>query len=154
MSIAQKVHAACIRKKKTLALAESCTGGLIASRLTSIPDASLFFLGSIVAYSPKWKEQFLGVSSETLKRFGAESVETVIEMADGLFDQTDTDYAIAISGFAGPSGRSPGKVFIAIGERGKAIETLEIQIDGTRNEVIEAAADEALLALLNWIEKK
>lgn len=153
MTLAEKIQAACIGQKKKLAIAESCTGGAIASLLTAIPNASHYFLGSIVAYAPKWKEEFLQVKPQTLKQFGAESEPTVIEMVAGLFAKTEADLAIAVSGFAGPSGKAPGTIFIAIGERGKETETIEIQVEGTRAEVIQAAAEEALSALLRWIEE-
>lgn len=151
MTIAEKVHAELIRRRKKLALAESCTGGAIASRIIAIPNASEFFLGSIVAYAPRWKEQFLGVSYQMLKQFGAESREVVAEMICGLFIHTEADYAIAVSGFAGPSGKSPGTVFVAVGERGKKTKVIEIQLDGSRMEVIDAAVDQALQALFHWM---
>ncbi len=102
-AIAEAVHRELIARKKTLGLAESCTGGAISARLAAIPDASKYLLGSIVAYSNIWKERFLHVSHSTIKKPGAVSVEAVKEMAAGLFSETDADYAIAVSGIAGPA---------------------------------------------------
>ena len=84
-----------------MAIAESCTGGAIAARLTAMADASKYLLGSIVAYSNEWKEQFLGVKPETLKTKSAVSLEVVMEMArdSGV---TQADFVIAVTGFAGP----------------------------------------------------
>jgi len=109
MDIVENIRNELIRRKKKLGLAESCTGGAVAARITSVPDASLFFLGSIVAYSPGWKEQFLQVSRKTLEEKSSESAEVVREMVVGLFAETEVDYAVAVSGFAGPGGgRSRG----------------------------------------------
>src|SRR5690606_33593982 len=91
-------------RKKTLALAESCTGGAIAAKLVTVPDASQYLIGSIVAYSNAWKERFLQVSRTTLEKKGAESKEVVVEMVKGLLNETDADYVVAISGIAGPGG--------------------------------------------------
>ncbi len=103
---------------RTLALAESCTGGHIANRITNIPGASAVFLGGLVTYSNAAKESFLGVKRETIAAHGAVSAETAREMADGARANTGADFALAVTGIAGPSGGSPekpvGTVFIAL----------------------------------------
>ena len=105
-------------RKKTLALAESCTGGLIASRVTDVPGASEIFLGGVVSYANTAKEKFLGVRAETLKTFGAVSEETAREMAVGVRERFGSDFALAVTGIAGPGGGTPekpvGTVFIAL----------------------------------------
>lgn len=115
-----------IARKKTLALAESCTGGALAAQLTSIPHASQYLLGSIVAYTNGWKERFLQVSRTTLEQRGAVSRETVIEMVKGLFNETEADLGVAVSGIAGPGGGTKaapvGTIYIAIGVRGEKID--------------------------------
>ena len=125
-SIEEAVHREMIARKKTLALAESCTGGAIAARLARVPDASLYFLGSIVAYSNQWKERFLGVRHDTLSKHGAVSGEAVEEMIQGHFDETECDFAVAVSGILGPKGGSAqkpvGTIYIAVAERGKIID--------------------------------
>jgi nicotinamide-nucleotide amidase len=106
------------QKKKTLALAESCTGGLIAHRITNVPGASEIFRGGIVAYSNAAKEKFLGVRAESLKKFGAVSEQVAREMAAGAREKFGADFAIAVTGIAGPSGgtvdKPVGTVFIAM----------------------------------------
>jgi PncC family amidohydrolase len=93
----------------TLSLAESCTGGLLAHRVTNVPGSSVYFLGGVVAYSNAAKEQLLGVSHETLERCGAVSQETALEMARGARRVFDSHLALSITGIAGPTGGSPEK---------------------------------------------
>jgi nicotinamide-nucleotide amidase len=115
-----------IERKKTLALAESCTGGALAAKLTAIPHASQYLQGSIVAYSNGWKERFLQVSRTSLEQRGAASREVVVEMVRGLFQETEADVGVAVSGVAGPGGGTKatpvGTIFIAIGVRGEKID--------------------------------
>ncbi|MBI4412567.1 MAG: competence/damage-inducible protein A [Deltaproteobacteria bacterium] len=98
-----------VKKKKTLAAAESCTGGLTAHRITNVPGASKYFLGGVVSYSNESKTVVLGVSPETLKKHGAVSGQTAIEMAQGIRRATRADYAVAITGIAGPTGGTTDK---------------------------------------------
>ena len=102
----------------TLAVAESCTGGLLASRITDVPGSSAYFRGGIVAYQNDVKERLLGVSTEILKRFGAVSEESARAMAHGCRELFSSDVAVAITGIAGPSGGSAekpvGLVYIAV----------------------------------------
>jgi nicotinamide-nucleotide amidase len=105
------------KRKKTLALAESCTGGLIAHRITNVSGASAVLMAGLVTYSNEAKERLLGVRQETLKKFGAVSEETAREMAEGARLRNKTDFAIAVTGIAGPTGgtkeKPVGTVFIA-----------------------------------------
>lgn len=140
MQIEMQIHRAFIEKKKTLALAESCTGGAISARLVAIPDASKYFLGSIVAYCDKWKKQFLHVAAKHSK-----SREAVIEMVQGLFQQTDADFAVAISGDA------PGLMFVAIAERGKPIDVKQFQAPEPRSAAIAFAVQFTLEELFKKI---
>jgi len=96
-------------KGATLSTAESCTGGNIAQLITSIAGSSDYFKGSVVAYSNEIKEQVLGVPHQVLTEHGAVSEQTVIAMAEGIRSRFATDYAIAVSGIAGPGGGSPEK---------------------------------------------
>jgi len=92
-----------------LATAESCTGGLIADRITNVPGSSEYFRGGIVAYAYEAKVALLGVSWDTLRMYGAVSKETVIEMARGARVALGADIAISVSGIAGPGGGMPDK---------------------------------------------
>ncbi len=111
----------------TLSTAESCTGGKIASLITSVPGSSGWFTGSVVAYDNSIKTGVLGVSNETLRLYGAVSAETAGEMARGVRRLMGTDYSVAVTGIAGPTGGTAGKpvgtVWIAVdSERGLLTE--------------------------------
>jgi len=95
--------------KWTLALAESCTGGLISHRITNIPGSSEYYIGGVVAYAYAAKVALLGVRWETLQRYGAVSSETVLEMARGARELFKTDFALSVSCIAGPGGATPNK---------------------------------------------
>jgi nicotinamide-nucleotide amidase len=115
-----------------LAVAESCTGGLIGHRLTNIPGSSRFFLGDLVTYSNELKQDLLGVRDETLKTHGAVSEECVLEMAAGARERTGANVGIATSGIAGPEGGTPdrpvGTVCVAlVGDRGKAARRYQMR---------------------------
>ncbi|HBG74228.1 MAG: hypothetical protein A2X25_03695 [Chloroflexi bacterium GWB2_49_20] len=97
------------QKKLKLAVAESCTGGLISDRITNIPGSSEYFMGGIVAYAYDAKVKLLGVSWETLTAYGAVSRQVVLEMARGARQVLDTDLAISVSGIAGPGGETVDK---------------------------------------------
>jgi nicotinamide-nucleotide amidase len=97
------------RNKKTLALAESCTGGNIAQMITSVPGSSNYFLGSVVAYSNDSKGKILGVQEEIIREKGAVSRQVVEQMAEGVRERYGSDYAIATTGIAGPDGGTPDK---------------------------------------------
>jgi len=98
-----------IEKKLTLSTAESCTGGYIAHKITSIPGSSAYFMGSVVSYHNRVKQEILQVKKETLQTVGAVSKETVIQMAENTRNILRTDYTIAVSGIAGPDGGTPEK---------------------------------------------
>ena len=132
------------KRKLTVSTAESCTGGSIAERLTSIAGSSEYFKGSIVAYSNEVKKDLLHVSSETLEKYGAVSEETVIEMVKGAMKALKTDCAVATSGIAGPGGGTPekpvGTVWIAAGYKNE-IRTYKQETNRGRAMNIERAGN-------------
>ncbi len=146
-----------IKNKKTLAFAESCTGGTLSSHVTSVPGSSDYFLGSLVVYSNKMKEEILGVSGQTLQIKSAVSEETVNEMLEGVFKKTPADYALAVSGIAGPTGgtreKPVGTIWAAIGERGKSPDVGKFLTFGSRETIILSATNLLLGALWRKVEK-
>ena len=109
LSLEESVGAMLSAQGLTLAVAESCTGGLLASRLTDVPGASSYFLEGFVVYSNRAKERNLGVLAETIETFGAVSEEVARAMAIGCLETSGSDFSIATTGIAGPSGGSPEK---------------------------------------------
>ncbi|MDB6039502.1 MAG: CinA-like protein, partial [Verrucomicrobiales bacterium] len=112
-------------QKKTLALAESCTGGYIANRITNISGASAVFMGGAVTYSNEAKQSLLNVNAATISQFGAVSEQTAREMAKGALERFNADYAISVTGIAGPNGgtddKPVGTVFIGFADASDTI---------------------------------
>ena len=109
MTIEEKIAKILIEKKLTIATTESCTGGLLSSKLTDVSGSSAFVHLNFVTYSNEAKHKILGVSNETLDKFGAVSKECSIEMAKGLYDVTNADICVSTTGIAGPTGGTPEK---------------------------------------------
>ncbi|MCX7609460.1 MAG: CinA family protein [Anaerolineales bacterium] len=141
----------------TLAVAESCTGGLLADRITDIPGSSDYFVGGIVAYANEAKVKLLRVSPETLQRYGAVSRETVIEMARGVRTILGTAIGVSVSGIAGPGGGSPEK---PVGTTWIGLSTNEgdwarhFRWEGERRANKFASADAALQLVIDYLEGK
>ncbi len=148
MSQIEKIHRCLIEKTRTLALAESCSGGHLAAQFTAIPDASKYLLGSLVTYSNEWKRTLLHVTRDTLQKHGAVSRETADEMWIGLMKVSGADFGIAVTGTAGPSGgtkeKPVGTVFIAVGEKGKKPHIVKCVFSGDRRAVIQATCAKAI----------
>ncbi len=125
---AEGVFAAFLSMGKTLATAESCTGGLLGAALTSLPGSSDFYLGGVISYANEAKTALLGVDAEYLRTKGAVDEDTARMMAHGVMERTGAEVAVSITGVAGPSGGSPdkpvGTVFVcyADGENEKAVQ--------------------------------
>lgn len=121
ISISEKLK----KNKETLAVAESCTGGLLSEQLTAIPGSSQFFKLGIIAYSNDAKKKLLNVSESTLKKCGSVSQPTACAMAKGILKILKTDYALAVTGIAGPTGatrKKPiGLVFMVAAKKNKII---------------------------------
>ena len=145
------------KNKKTITCAESCTGGLVASMITKISGSSDIFNGSIVSYSNLIKHRELNVQNSTLENYGAVSIETVNEMLEGVIKKFEANFAIAISGIAGPKGGSTNKpvgtVMIGICDD-KAHKIVEVyHFKGSREEVQQQAANRSLKEILKFIQK-
>jgi len=138
----------------TLALAESCTGGFIANQITNVPGASKIFLGGIVAYSNGVKIKFLDVRPKTLKKHGAVSEIVAREMAGGARKKFGADFAIAVTGIAGPGGgtkeKPVGTVFIALASDFGTVVRHKLNCFG-REQFKEATARQALKLLLSQL---
>ncbi|WP_231459496.1 MULTISPECIES: competence/damage-inducible protein A [unclassified Pedobacter] len=143
-------------KGLTLSTAESCTGGYIAHLITQHPGCSSVYWGGAVAYAYELKESILGVKETTLNKFGAVSEETIVEMAQGALKQFKTDYAIAVSGIAGPDGgtadKPVGTVWIAVSSKNKTVAKL-FTFSNKRVQNIERSAASALTMLLNLLKE-
>lgn len=136
----------------TVSTAESCTGGGIAAALTDIPGSSEWFTGAFVTYSNEWKKAQLGVSAETLEKFGAVSEETVSEMLDGLLKNGGADLGIAVSGIAGPGGGTPDKPVgtVYIGIAGKDWKKVtRMHFNGLRDSVRLRTASTAISMMIS-----
>ena len=137
-----------------LAVAESCTGGLVGHRLTNIPGSSDYFVGGIVAYAYEAKVRLLGVSWDTLEKYGAVSRETVIEMAHGARLALQADIGMAVSGIAGPGGGMPGKpvglTWIGLSHAGGE-QAWSYVWDGDRLHNKERSAEQLLQLLVDYL---
>lgn len=135
----------------TLAVAESCTGGLLGHLITSVPGSSAYFQGGVISYSDEVKERILGVPHETLVEQGAVSKETAVAMAQGARRLLSTDIALSVTGIAGPTGGTPDKpvglVYIALAVQGADVWQKHVwQGDRSENKLLSA---EAALRLLH-----
>jgi nicotinamide-nucleotide amidase len=141
-------------KNKKITFAESCTGGLIASYLTKISGSSKVFDGSVVSYANEIKSKWLGVDEVVLEKFGAVSEETVQQMLLGILEISDSDYAIAVSGIAGPTGGTPtkpvGTVFIGVSDKNGKFVVERLQLTGSREEIQYKTMMNAIRIFINF----
>lgn len=139
---------------RTLACAESLTGGLFGGRLTRVPGTADVFLGGVISYRDAVKEKLLGVSASMLDKVGGVSEEVALEMARGCRRALGADLAVSLTGFAGPrvpEGMPRGLVYVAIAHEGAATAQ-EFRFDGDRHAVREQSVDAALQMLLDALE--
>ena len=151
----EQLAAALLARQQTLATAESCTGGLVGAALTNLPGSSAWYLGGVVAYANELKIRLLGVPAAVLAAHGAVSLETARAMAAGARAATGADFAVAITGIAGPAGGTPekpvGLVYIGVAApHGTA--TFKHHFSGSRAEIRQAATEAALRHLLEAVE--
>ncbi len=142
-------------KGRTISVAESCTGGMLSSYLTSIPGASSYFTSGIVSYSNEAKIKLLSVSSESLTKYGAVSEFIAKEMALGCKKITNSDIAVSITGVAGPYGGTPTKPvgIVCFGvATDKEVKTYTHQLKGDRDHIRTQACQIALEMILNLVQ--
>jgi len=139
-----------------LAVAESCTGGLIGHLITNVPGSSSYYLGSVTAYANQAKVRLLGVAPTTLEQYGAVSAETVIEMARGIRQVLSAEVGLAVSGIAGPDGGTPekpvGLVWIGLSAPGLE-QAWHYLWPGDRLQVKEQTARQALQLLVDYLKR-
>jgi PncC family amidohydrolase len=155
LEVIQKVHELFKKKKVTLSVAESCTGGLVSHYITVLPGASNLFEAGVVSYSAEAKKTILGISSETVSRYGVVSDQTAREMAVKVRNLTGTDFSLSTTGNLGPDtleGKEKGLVYISVnGEDGTF--SRELRLKGNRDENKEEASLSALEFLLEIAEE-
>ena len=144
-----------IKKRMTLAVAESCTGGALGTAITAVPGASRYFAGGIIAYDNRIKSGVLHVPEAVLDRYGAVSRQTVEAMANGVMRLFSTDCSIAVSGIAGPDGgtkkKPVGLVYVAAAVNTE-VRTLRLTCAGKREQIRRRAVEESLKLLLRFFE--
>lgn len=154
-TLEEAIQRRCVEDHLTVSVAESCTGGAIAARLTRLPGASQYFVGSCVTYSNTLKQSLLGVQAQTLEQHGAVSGEVVAEMVEGVLKQTGTDLGVAVSGIAGPAGgteqKPVGTVWVAVGRKGQIPVTSSFRARGNRAAIIVRSVNYALAELWKLI---
>ncbi len=144
-------------RKWKLVTAESCTGGMIATAITDKAGSSEIFDRGFVTYSNQAKMDCLGVSAKTLKKFGAVSQETAIEMAKGALENSEANMAISVTGIAGPDGGTPqkpvGLIYIGFGLKGGVTQAKAFNFTGgTRNEIRLRTTQQALKTLISILQ--
>jgi nicotinamide-nucleotide amidase len=156
MSILANLHDLCVSKEISVAVAESCTSGLIASKLTLKPGSSTFFKGGTIAYQNDIKIKILGVDEQAILQYTEVSTEVVRQMAEGVRKSFSADYSIATSGYAGPSGgtnnNSIGTVFIAISSV-SGVDVERFIFSGNRQSIVNQASEKSLSLLYDAIKK-
>jgi len=162
--IEARVGEALREREETVAVAESCTGGLVGSLLTDIPGSSAYFDRSLVTYSYAAKQELLAVSREALDAHGAVSEPVAREMARAVRDTAGTDWGVATTGVAGPTGGSPetpvGTVYIAVAHaapwetEASGTSVSHYEFEGSRTEVKSRIARQALSDLLDHVQNQ
>ena len=148
--LSKQINNKLIKHKKTISVAESCTGGLLSSLLTKHPGASIYFLLGVVAYSNNSKNKILGIHEKIIKKYGAVSDKVAILMAKNIRKKINADFGISITGIAGPTGttalKPKGTVYIGLSAKNKIICRLFL-LSGNREEIRKNAALKAMRLL-------
>lgn len=156
-SLSQELHDLLYGSGRTLATAESCTGGGIAAAIVATGGSSDYFKGGVVSYCNEIKERLLGVHPETIEKYDVVSSEVATEMAQGAIRSLHTDYAISITGAAGPTGGTPeipvGTIWIGYGSEDD-IRTHKLTENHGRGKNLNNAVRESLQLIINYIKEK
>ena len=148
--IIEQIHNKLLSNQKTISLAESCTGGLLSSLLTSKSGSSSYFLSGIVAYSNSSKEILLGIPASIIAKYGSVSSNVAKLMAENIRKKTNADFGLSSTGIAGPSGATKNKpvgtVFICLSKKTKNI-CLKFSFRGNRRDIRKKSAQQALRLL-------
>jgi PncC family amidohydrolase len=140
-----------------IAVAESCTGGLIGHLLTNVPGSSRVFIGGVAAYHASAKSALLGVPEATLRDHGSVSAETALAMAAGIRERLDADLAVGVTGITGPGGGSEAKpvglVYLALAGRGGSVAAREYRWHGDRESNKRQSANAALALVIEYLEQ-
>ena len=150
----ERVHKFFKKTGLTLSVAESCTGGLISHYMTALPGARTFFEAGVIPYSAEAKQNILGISSETISKFGTVSEETAKEMSEKMRALTKTDVSLSTTGNLGPEvleGKEKGLIYIAVSKK-EGVFSKQIRVTGTREENKERASLRALKFLVEIME--
>lgn len=154
--VEKEIQAWFIGAGKKLAVAESCTGGRLAARLTRLPDASRYFLGSLVVYSNQLKSSLLGIPDQLLKEHGAVSRPVVESMALNVLKICKSDYGVAVSGIAGPGGATKekplGTVWACICNKDGLLHSWKFQLSLSREEVMDQSVEIILNQLFSLVK--
>jgi PncC family amidohydrolase len=157
MSPEGKLNRLLTLKGLTIAVAESCTGGLISSRITDVAGASVYFEAGLVTYSNRAKETLLSVPGDLLAAKGAVSAEVAARMAEGVRHAAEADIGLSVTGIAGPGGgtvaKPVGTVYMGLAAVGVSL-VRQHRFDGDRSAIKRQSADEALRFALDYLEGK
>ncbi len=153
MDLGGRLHAELVLRGQTVATAESLTGGSVADLVSAVPGASATFVGGVVSYATRVKQELLGVSAETVERHGVVSAECAAEMASGVRELLHADFGVSTTGVAGPDaqeGRAVGLVYVGVaGPSG--VRTEELHLEGGRADIRAEATRRAVAALLETV---
>jgi len=156
MALENKIYNIFTKKGLTLSVAESCTGGLLAHRITNVSGASNFFKLGIIAYSNSAKIHLLGVPQSIIKKYGAVSKQCAGYMAKGVREAEGSDIGVGITGIAGPTGgtknKPVGSVFICVNYRNKSLSK-KFKFSGSRIKIKNKSTDAALKLLVECLKK-
>ena len=155
MSLFQKLHDLCVEKDMSIATAESCTAGLLASKITSNSGASSFFKGGVIAYQNDIKINYLGVSESIIRQKTEVCSEVVEQMAEGVRNKFLVDFSISTSGYSGPAGgtelNSVGTVFVGISSKEETISK-RLLFTGDRESIVNQTVVKAVEFLVETLK--